>query len=1205
MAHRRTIWRARTAAGAALSLILTLGGAVGGTLPVTSAEAATTTTLYASPGGSGSACTSAAPCSIQGAQTQVRSLDGSMTGDIDVQLAGGTYPLTSTWAFTGADSATNGHSITWQAAPGQTPVITGGSQLTGWTQSDSTKNIWTTHLPAGVTTRDLWINGRRVPLAQDGTLPSGTSQTSTGYTVPGNTLQSLSDPDDLQFELFPGNWVHDVCGVSTITGTTSSTTITMDQPCYSIARSSGYISLGLPSAVENNPSFLNGPDQWAFNSSTGQVWLVPPTGVALASADVEAGSVATLVSLNGTESAPVTGVTFSGLTFDDTTWPKVDTGYGFPEIQADVMFPDASCATEFSPASFIGGGSGSSHDGLPFGACNVTMPAAVQVHAGRQVALTGDTFTNLGTAGVSYDGGTQHSQITGDTFTDVGGNGIQVGSVANPNQSDAALIDSDDTVNDNYINAAADEYQGGVGIWSGYTSDLTIAHNSIENLDYSGVSTGWGWGSTDTLPTIDAGLQVVDNYISDTNHTRSDGGGLYSLGPQPGAVMSGNYLTDPNSTSTFAMYLDQGSSDWALSDNVASNYSIPTFNNRNSWDPCNTMTISTTYITGGLMNGGSCVATTGTVNDVTGIPALRIENNAGLEPAYADLAGVTAPFKTYATGDAGFDQDTGTYTIDAAGTDVWQGTDQYGAIYAPAAFGTSSTATVQVSALAATATGSQAGLMVRDSVPGAGTAHGYATLAATTTGVSLRWDSDSNGGLDQVLNAGTATAPQWLRVTRNGNAVTGAYSTDGTTWHTVGTATLSGAQASEDIGMYASSGAAGTRGHATFSGFSVTGPHLLPFASTQATILQNTDPNTTENPAPYTIDAAGAGPWKSCCQMTDQYGALYQPAAAGTQSTTTVQVTAQSDTNPWAMAGVMIRDSITGSPGSQGYAALAVTPGHGVSLFNDSDASGYLDQVQSSAATVTAPVWLRLTRNGNTVTGAYSEDESTWTNVGSATLTGAATTEDAGMFATSFASGVTSHTAFAGFSVTTAPLQAYASTTATVLQGTATDEIDASGAGPWKSSGQDTDQYAALYQPGAAGTTHTTTVRVTGQTNTNPWAMAGLMIRDNMTGSPGSLGYAALALTPGHGVSMLWDSDSSGYLDSVQSSATQVTAPVWLRLVRNGNSLTGSYSTDDQAWTTVATVTLTGATSTEDVGLFASAFQSGQTTQATFSGFTP
>jgi hypothetical protein len=173
-----------------------------------------------------------------------------MTGNIVVEVAGGTYRLTSPWTFTGADSATNGHSIDWTAESGQSPVLTGGAALTGWTEVDSAENIWAASLPSGVSTRDLWVNGARVTLAQGGALPSGATQDATGYTVPGTALQSLPDPAHLQFVFNPGNWVQDECGVASISGSASSTTITMDEPCYDTASASGYISLGLPAYRE-------------------------------------------------------------------------------------------------------------------------------------------------------------------------------------------------------------------------------------------------------------------------------------------------------------------------------------------------------------------------------------------------------------------------------------------------------------------------------------------------------------------------------------------------------------------------------------------------------------------------------------------------------------------------------------------------------------------------------------------------------------------------------------------------------------------------------------------------------------------------------------------------------------------------------------------------------------------------------------------
>ncbi len=100
---------------------------------ITPAHAATQATLYASPTGSGSTCSLAAPCSLTGAQAKVRTINSNMTGDIIVDLRGGTYTLTCSLYFrekpTQKDSGTNGFNVIYQAYPGETPIISGGLPL--------------------------------------------------------------------------------------------------------------------------------------------------------------------------------------------------------------------------------------------------------------------------------------------------------------------------------------------------------------------------------------------------------------------------------------------------------------------------------------------------------------------------------------------------------------------------------------------------------------------------------------------------------------------------------------------------------------------------------------------------------------------------------------------------------------------------------------------------------------------------------------------------------------------------------------------------------------------------------------------------------------------------------------------------------------------------------------------------------------------
>jgi hypothetical protein len=131
----------------------------------------------------------------------------------------------------------------------------------------------------------------------------------------------------------------------------------------------------------------------------------------------------------------------------------------------------------------------------------------------------------------------------------------------------------------------------------------------------------------------------------------------------------------------------------------------------------------------------------------------------------------------------------------------------------------------------------------------------------------------------------------------------------------------------------------------------------------------------------------------------------------------TARVTHLDDTNPWAKAGVALRNELTGARTSAGYAVMVVTPGNGVAFQWDADANGYLDSF-STVGGIRAPAWVRLVRSGSQVSGYYSTDGTTWTKVGSTVnVPGIAATQDAGLIATSHAAGVLGQSGFTNFSV--------------------------------------------------------------------------------------------------------------------------------------------------------------------------------------------
>jgi hypothetical protein len=143
---------------------------------------------------------------------------------------------------------------------------------------------------------------------------------------------------------------------------------------------------------------------------------------------------------------------------------------------------------------------------------------------------------------------------------------------------------------------------------------------------------------------------------------------------------------------------------------------------------------------------------------------------------------------------------------------------------------------------------------------------------------------------------------------------------------------------------------------------------------------------------------------------------LVHRSLAGDGSIVT-RVVSQEDTGPDAKAGLLITGPVSdpgpgviiGKPAGkdgegqerQPYAAIMVTPGHGVRWQAD-----FATPIAGSSGRL--PLWLKLTRHGSTVTGYESRDGATWTKVGSAVVPELTPTAEVGMFVTSPATGTKS-----------------------------------------------------------------------------------------------------------------------------------------------------------------------------------------------------
>jgi len=125
---------------------------------------------------------------------------------------------------------------------------------------------------------------------------------------------------------------------------------------------------------------------------------------------------------------------------------------------------------------------------------------------------------------------------------------------------------------------------------------------------------------------------------------------------------------------------------------------------------------------------------------------------------------------------------------------------------------------------------------------------------------------------------------------------------------------------------------------------------------------------------PITMTARGADIWDEADEFHFAYKQL---SGIGSITARVVSIT---DTDPWAKAGVMIRESL--EPGSVNV-MIAVTPSNGVTFQNRSSTGAA--SVSTVQAGITAPQWVRLTRSGNSFTADYSATgtANSWTTLGS------------------------------------------------------------------------------------------------------------------------------------------------------------------------------------------------------------------------------
>ncbi|MER5267051.1 RICIN domain-containing protein [Actinosynnema sp. NPDC002837] len=637
------------------------------------ASAATQATYYVAPDGNdANPGTITAPFkTVQRARDVVRTVNANMTGDILVYLRGGNYQVSSTIDFTPADSGTNGFRVVYSAYQNETPVLSGGVQVTGWTQHGG--NIWKAPLNRGNKLRALYVNDKRAVMATKTIASQGCYGTynvnagqapwawESGSQCDGAKygmadLPAISrNPDDLEIETAT-TWQTAIVGVRQVTTSSdgSGRVALFQQPGGAIAQGAfnGNFQVGGSHKLMNAYEFLDSPGEFYFDRAAQTVYYYKAAADNMATATVYApNNVATLLRVAGTSTTNhARNITFSGITVQHSDWNLFTVaGSAFKQAQQGNLGNTAYVKGNFHAYYYR----------------NVdTAPGAIQLENADGIQLLRNRVQHTGVDAITLVNDVQNTQLIGNFTNDVGGSAINVGhpqhvyigdhTSSNREKYSAQVegLPKNIEIKNNYLYDSAVLFNGHSPISAFFVDTLTVQRNRIEKAPWNGITMGWGWwnfdGSSGSIapnrPTTTARNNTIShNHIIDTVQRLNDTAPIYTLGSQPNTTITNNYLQGVPSGHKYGLHPDEGSAYITFRDNVLSvDKNVTWMVNSDDFGRKHDLSITQTY--GPINKVSNKNLPNSTIHDIIvssdyvwPAPAHSIAVSSGLEDAYRDI----------------------------------------------------------------------------------------------------------------------------------------------------------------------------------------------------------------------------------------------------------------------------------------------------------------------------------------------------------------------------------------------------------------------------------------------------------------------------------------------------------------------------------------------------------------------------------------
>lgn len=519
-----------------LSVLSSLALAVScAAVPAFSAYAAEANAIFVSvDGNDGASGTIDAPlATISAAKEKAKSISGNVT----VYFREGTYTFEDTVYFSAEDKS----GVTYKAYNGEKVVFTAGTPYTGFEECTVNgvkafkKNVGTDADIRSLFNSETTLRITRWP--EKGYLyPNGTDDkycqnpeikdtdngiflSYTAMDVNPKDLPDFKNPDSAVVRILHW-WKDELLPVKSYNSKTGLMEFTKGA-AMRINTTDRYF-------IENVFEALNETHEWYYDKADGMLYYIPGEGENAAELTLWGGCLETLVSVDGVDGISFENIIFRGNGY--TVNPYVDSSQAAYNAKSCVSYENAN---DFTVKN-----------------CEFRDLASCAVFMGKAV---------------------KNSSVENCIFSNIGAQAVYV-------RGENVPVDSPDVtkninINNNIISGFGRVFYNAVGVLVIHANTVDITHNEIHDGYYSAISVGWVWGYSYT---VTSNNRICDNLIYNIGQGwLSDMGGIYTLGNQPGTVISGNVIhnvaadPDEGGYGGWGIYLDEGSAYILVEKNLA------------------------------------------------------------------------------------------------------------------------------------------------------------------------------------------------------------------------------------------------------------------------------------------------------------------------------------------------------------------------------------------------------------------------------------------------------------------------------------------------------------------------------------------------------------------------------------------------------------------------------------------------------------